>query len=132
MGWVLHFPDEVDVDFDDLSPDAFASIAKEVDAGLTYWGIYMFPKESPDILYRVVEAAARHAGVEPPERPSNMREQKALDAMLEKTDDIGEQPMMDGFPPVPGETELGSSSTSPGLPTDGPEVSPENSPSDGS
>lgn len=105
---------DTEVDFDDLPPDAFGAMAKDVDVGLTYWGVYTFPKESPELVYRVVCAAARVAGVEEPERPTTMRQQRVLDGMLERIDDVGDQPMQNGFPRVPGNPEIGSTSGLPG------------------
>lgn len=134
MGWKIKFVaddpgNEKVVDLDDLSPDVFAAIAKEVDTPLTYWGVYRFPQQHPQILYRIVCAAAAHIGIDPPTEPQTMREEKLLDAMLEETPDIADQPVVDGFPPVPGEMESGSSSISPGLPTDGLPTSPDDNPS---
>jgi len=133
MGWKVNFVadddgNEKSVNLDDLSPETFAAIAKEVDAGLTYWGIYGFPRETPEILYRVICAAAEHLGVDAPERPTDMRGQKILDAMLEPVEDIEDQPMQDGFPKVPSETESGSSTTSLDLPTGGSPTTLEDSP----
>ncbi len=119
---------DTEVDFDDLQPEAFAAIAKDLDVGLTYWGIYRYPNETPEVLYRLVQAAAQVAGVEAPERPTTMREQKALDAMVVRTEDLGDKPVVDGFPQMPGETASGSTSTSPGT-TDGLPMSSTVSPS---
>jgi hypothetical protein len=117
LGWKVNFAPgddggEKSVNLDDLSPDTFAEIAKEVDAGLTYWGVYAFPRETPEILYRVICAAAKHAQIDAPAKATNMREQRLLDGMLEQVDDIADQPHGDGLPLVPDGTESGSSTTS--------------------
>lgn len=123
--------EQVVVNLDDLSPDVFARIAREEkDAGLTYWGVYAFPKESPDICYKVICAAAEHAGVDPPERADTMRAMFEQNAMFSDAPDILKQPAQGGLPPVPSETEVGSSSTSLGPPTTGPQVSPDESQSE--
>lgn len=129
MSWKVHFSDDVEVDFDDLSPDTFAAIAKELDLGLTYWGIYTYPTESPEVIYRVVAAAAAIAEQPIPDKPTTMRQQRALNDMLVRTEEIGDLPVIDGFPPVPGEAESGSTSTSPGNPDVGPPKSPDDNPS---
>lgn len=121
---------DTEVHFDDFTPGAFDAIAKDVDTTFNYMGIYAFPKETSEIAWRVVCAAAEKAGIPAPPRPETMREQRELDRMLERTPDISEQPMLDGNPPMPGKTP-DSSSTSPGN-TTGPEPSPEPNPSDGS
>lgn len=117
---------DTEVDFDDLPPDVFGAIAKEVDVGLTYWGVYTFPKESPEIVYRIVCAAAKVADEVVPDKPTTMRQQKVLDGMLERTVDIGERPMENGFPSVPGGTESGSSSGPSGASTGSQAKSDEN------
>lgn len=115
-----------EVDLDDLTPEIFTAIAKDVDAGLTDTGIWRFPTESTEIAYRVVCAAAEHLGIDPPSRPTRMGESDAIKAMIGTTEDVADQPMMGGFPPVQ-TTGKDSSSTSPET-TDGPEPSPELTP----
>lgn len=95
------------VDLDDLSPDVFDAIAqKETDA--SWWGIYRFPGASGSRLYAVMCAAAKHAGIDPPAKPSDMRESRALLEMIEQTKDIEDLPVQDGFPQKPSETETAS------------------------
>lgn len=122
---------DTEVSLDDLSPEIFETIASEVVTNLTDSGIYLFPRDSTMIAWRVVCAAASHAGLEAPPKPTSMRDAPAIKRMLEQTEDIGDQPMMGGLPSEPSEIGLGSSSTSLGD-TDGPEASPEPTPSDGS
>ncbi len=123
---------DTEVSLDDLSPDVFAAIAKAVDLDLTDSGIYFFPRESTEVAYRVVCAAAEFAGVEPPPRPTRMADAAPIKAMLEQTEDIGDLVMMEGgVPPAQSEVGSPSSSTSP-APITGPELSPDPIPSDGS
>lgn len=96
------------VDLDDLPPEAFDAIA--ADDGSTWWTVYLSPGAVGSRLYKVICAAAEHAGVEKPEKPSNMRESRLLIDMIERTQAIEDRPFVDGFPPVPPETETGSSS----------------------
>jgi hypothetical protein len=119
MAWQIMFEKEdgekVVVDLDDLSPDVFEQIAREEkDAGLSYWGVYSFPKSTPSILYAVLCAAAEHAGVSPPDRAASMRAINEQNDLFSEVPDIADQPSQDGFPQVPGETESGSSSGAPG------------------
>lgn len=115
-----------EVDLDDLEPGVFEAIAKAVDAGLTDTGIWRFPRDSTDIAYRVVCAAAEKLGVDPPPRPTRMGDAGAIKAMIVSAEDVADQPMMGGFPPVP-TSGSDSSSTSP-EPTGGPEPSPDPTP----
>lgn len=121
---------DTEVHLDDLAPEVFEAIAKEVDLGLTDSGIYRFPTESTSVAYKVICAAAKTVGIDPPAWPSRMAEANQFKTWFESTGDIGDQPMMDGFPPVSADGS-GSSSTSPAT-TSGPEPSPALSPSDGS
>ncbi len=118
---------DIEVDLHDLSPNVFSKIARDVDVGLSYWGIFMYPKEYPEAVYPVICAAAAHAQVDPPPPPATMRDLPKLNAMFEEIQDIEEQPMQDGLPKAPSETESGSSSTSPDLPTTGSLTTPDDS-----
>lgn len=133
MGWKIKFVaddpgNEKVVDLDDLSPEVFDELAKDDPDG-NWWSVYAFPGAHFDRMYKVICAAAAHAGIEPPERATTMRDSERLVEMLERTPEIADQPVVDGFPQVPGEAESGSSSTSPGLPTDGLPTSPDDNPS---
>ena len=130
MAWKVNLSDDVSVDFDDLPPEFFGQIA-EADRTANWYGVYLAPGGDDQRLYRVIAACAAHAGVNPPAEPKTMRDATRLLDMLERTDDVADQPMMDGFPPMPDGPETGSVSTSPGG-TDGPTPSPEPSLSDGS
>jgi hypothetical protein len=130
MAWKVNLTDDISVDFDDLAPEFFADIADQ-DTTANWYGVYLAPGGDSRRLYRVIAAAAAHAGVEPPPEPKTMRDATRLLDMLERTDDIADQPMMDGFPQMPDGPETGSVSTSPGG-TDGPTTSSDDSPSDGS
>lgn len=122
--------EKVVVSLDDLSPDTLDRIAhEEKEAGLTFWGVYLNPRETPGILYKVICAAAAHAGIDPPAEADTMAAMFEQSAMFSEGVDIGKQPMTDGLPNPQGGTEVGSSSISPDLPTDGPPASPEESPS---
>ena len=130
MSWKVNLTDTVSVSFDDLPPEFFGQIA-EADRTANWYGVYLAPGGDDQRLYRVIAACAAHAGVEAPPEPKTMRDATKLLDMLERTDDIEDQPMMDGFPQMPDEPETGSVSTSPGG-TDGPPTSPADSLSDGS
>lgn len=115
-----------EVDLDDLTPEVFTKIASEVEAGLTDSGIYRFPKESVAIAYAVVCAAAEHLGIEPPPKPTRMGDAVVIKEMIDVAEDVADQPMMGGFPPVL-TSGSSSSSTSPET-TNGPEASPDPTP----
>lgn len=101
------------VDFDDLSPETFDALAN-ADGVMSWWGIYKFPREKASMVYAVVCAAAQHADVEPPPKPTNMREHSEIADMLERTPELEDQPMVGDFPRKPDATEIGSSSGAPG------------------
>jgi hypothetical protein len=130
MAWKVNLSDDISVDFDDLAPEFFADIADQ-DTTANWYGVYLAPGGDSRRLYRVIAACAAHAGVEPPPEPKTMRDATRLLDMLERTDDIEDQPFMDGFPPVPDKAESGSASTLPGA-TDGTTAPSNDSPSDGS
>ena len=118
MGWKINFvTDDPDnpksVDLDDLPPSVFDDLAKDDPTG-NWWSIYSFPGESFERMYKVICAAASHAGIDPPDSAQTMRDSERLVEMLERTVDIADQPAQDGFPQVPGATESGSSSGVPG------------------
>lgn len=98
------------VNLDDLSPDVFDKIASaEEDSTDSWWGVYRFPCSVGSRMWEVAKAAAEHAGVEVPAKPANMREAQLLMRQFERTQDVAEKPMVDGFPPTP-PLETGSSS----------------------
>lgn len=78
------------VDFDDLSPDFFAQVAKD-DPVASWYGVYLSPQSDSARMYKVVRACAEHAGVEIPAPPSTMREAKLMLAMFEPTEDPTEE-----------------------------------------
>jgi len=102
--------ERVTVRLGQLPPSAFAKIAKETNAGLTYKGIEMFPKEDPDVLYAVICACAEFAGVEPPPKPDTMDADEMLREMVQPIDDIKDMPAVEGFLAEVTTTENGSSS----------------------
>lgn len=116
-GWEITFEKEdgaqVKVRLGQLPPSVFAKIAKESDAGLTYKGVELFPKEDPSILYKVICAAAEFAGVDPPAEPESMDEDDVLRAMFGEIPDVSELPAVDGFLAEVPETASGSSSGPP-------------------
>lgn len=120
--------EQVVVNLDDLSPEVYDQIAKDSGSGLTYWGVYLNPRETPEILYRVLCAAAASVGIEPPDRAETMRDSLKLSALFSAAPDIEDEPMEGGFPKEPIETEIGSTSTSLDLLTDGPSTSPDDTP----
>lgn len=129
MTWEIHFEVEGSdegktISLDDLNPVTFDLIANNESVGSNWWSVYTYPGESFERLYAVVCACADHAGVPHPERAQTMRDAETLVDMLKRAPNIEDQPMVDGFPPVPDETEVGSSSGSPGT-TDGPQTSSE-------
>lgn len=129
MGWTVSFDTydgEKVVNLDDLSPEVFEAIAKD-EPGENFWGVYKSPGENPDRLYRVICAAASHAGIDPPGRPESMKAIQDQAAMFDTVLDIEEQPMQNGFPQEPGTPESGSSSGVPGD-SDGTETSANDSP----
>lgn len=97
------------VNLDELSPSVYDEIAAQ-EEGANWWQVYRSPCGSGGRMARVAAAAARHAGLEVPDAPKNMRESKALLAMFEPTEDIEDKPVLEGFPPKPPETANGSSS----------------------
>lgn len=123
MAWRIHFAaddgEEKSFDVDDLPIEFFKELARE--EGVRFWDIGDDPGENPDRFYKIVQAAAEQLGIDPPDRPETMRAIRVMAEMFSRVPDVEEQPMMDGFPQVPGETEVGSTSTSPGD-TDGPQT----------
>lgn len=81
-----------------------------------YWQISSAPFRDSRRTYAVLDALADHLGIAHVER--NLSE-TALDRMTKILPAVEDQPAQDGYPQVPGETEGGSSSISPGLPTAG-------------
>ncbi len=115
MGWRLTFAvedEEVVVDLDELSPDVFDELAREEAIG-NWMSVHDFPGETFDRMYRVICAAAQHAGVEPPERAQTYKDAEILQAMFSRGSDIADEPMTDGFPPEPATSSEASSSGSP-------------------
>jgi hypothetical protein len=98
------------VDLDELSPDVFDKIAADENGNDSWWGVYRFPCASGARMWEVAKAAAHHGGVDAPTKPANMIEANALMAQFERTVDIQDRPVIDGFPQEPPETETGSSS----------------------
>jgi hypothetical protein len=127
MAWKIKFGGDKEVNLDDLSPGLFDELAAD-SPGDTWWTVYTFPAGNTERLWRVVDAAARHAGLDPVERPTTMKGALALVDMLERVDDIEDQPMQDGFPTTPEAPESGSTSGSPEN-TDGLPMSSGDSPS---
>lgn len=125
--WASRWDGGTVVDLDDLPPATYDEIAL-VDGTGNWWDVYMWPGATSTRLNLVLAAAAEVAGVPAPEVPANMRGVRALLLLLERTEDIAEQPMENGFPPKPDETERGSSSISSGD-TDGSPPTSEPSPS---
>src|SRR5690242_11905196 len=111
MGWKVNFPDGPTVDIDDLTPEAFEEIA--ADEETSWWDVYQVPAKTSLRFQRIISACALHAGIDPPEPPTTMREfNMRIDKWLEATQPIDEKPMIDGFPPTPGEPDSGSLSGS--------------------
>lgn len=120
MSWQITFApveeggEEKTVSLDDLAPDLFDQIAREETSGITWYGVYSFPGDSFERMYRVICAAADHAGVPRPDRAVTMRDAELLVGMVKRTPDIEDAPVVDGFPPQPDATEVGSTSGAPG------------------
>jgi len=127
MGWKVKLGGDKEVDFDDLSPDVFVEIAKEDDNDdISWWGVYNFPGANPDRLYRTIQACAKHAGVDSPDEPTDMRTARQLLEMLAPGPNIEHLPQVGEFPPMPDAPENGSTSGAPGD-SDGPEMKREDS-----
>jgi hypothetical protein len=127
MGLEINFGGEKIVNFDDLAPSAFDEIATD-DPTASWWGVYNSPGGSARRFYKVVCACAAHLELEPPDEPVTMRDASKLLDMLEPTPDIADEPVVDGFPPLPSEPENGSTFGPPND-SDGPAPSPEPNPS---
>ncbi len=90
------------VDLDELSPDVYDGIAASETGGTdSWWGVYRFPCSSGERMYTIAVAAAAYAGIAAPAKPSNMREAGVLLTRFERTEDIEEKSMVDGFPQTP-------------------------------
>lgn len=130
MGWIVKLGGDKTVDFDDLPPATFDALARE-EEDVSWYAVYTIPGASSARLYRVIEACAEHAGVDPPDPPDTMRDARALLDMLEMGTNVDELPVIEGFPPTPAVPGNGSTSgalgDSPGL-----EPSPALNPSDSS
>jgi hypothetical protein len=114
---------------DDLLLDVLEAIAKD-DPEAERWGdISLDPFRNVNRAYAVLDALADLVGVDHVERSLSAR---ALEDMLEIVPNVDEEPMQDGYPQVPGRTEDGSSSTSPGPLTTGPSTSPDDTPNENS
>lgn len=127
QGVVVGRSSATEVDLDDLSPDVFEEIAA-AEPFANFWSVYNFPAQSPERMYRVICAAAAHAGIDVPDRATTMRAANAQNEMFERVEDIKDQPMEGGFPPSPDATEASSSSGAPDD-TDGPPTSSGDNPS---
>lgn len=121
MGWKIKFPDGPVVDIDDLTPAEFEAIAAAEDD--SWWDVYQLPAKTFGRLQRIIEACATHAGIDAPPPPETLREvNNRIDNWLERTTAIEDLPMIDGFPPTPGEPANGSGFGSSGE-SDGPSTS---------
>lgn len=116
MAWQIVFTldngETKTADIDDLPNEFFKEVAR--DEGARFWDVGDDPGENPDRMYRIIVACAALIGEEPPDEPKTRRDALRLAEMFKLVPNVDEQPMMDGFPQVPGETEVGSTSTSPG------------------
>ncbi len=112
MGWQINFDADKSVDLDDLAPEVFEALADDNDA--TWFSVYLSPGATPERLYSIVCAAADHAGIDKPDKPTTMRDARALLEMIEPTEDIADRPFVDGFPQMPDAPEVGSTSGVPG------------------
>jgi hypothetical protein len=128
MGWKIKLEDGTVLEVGKL-PDSFFDAQAKAE-GVDYWDIY---NQNPAVniarFNTILKACCEQQGIAPPTFED-------MDAWVQFTNDntlppgvaIPDEPVVDGFPPVPGETEATSSSTSPGD-TDGLQPSPEPSPS---
>ena len=129
MGWKIELEDGTVLDVGKL-PDGFFDAQAKAE-GVDYWDIYnQHPATNIARFNAILAACCEKAAIEVPTFED-------MDAWVAFTNEqitppgvpIHEEPVLDGFPQEPGETEATSSSTSPGPQEVGPQPSPEPSPS---
>ncbi len=127
MGWQIQLDDGTVLDVGKLKDEFFEEQSKS--EGVDYWDVYnQHPAANIGRFRAILTACCARAGVDPPTFED-------MDAWVRFTNEkvippgapIEEKPMVDGFPPTPGELEVGSTSGSPGG-TDGPPTSSKNKP----
>jgi hypothetical protein len=128
MTWKFTFEDGRQVKLDELAPVVFDALAKN-DPEATWWTVYMFPGASTERLWRLYCEAAKMLAIDPGSEPANLADTLRLLDRLERIPDVEEEPMSDGFPPMPDVPVTGLSSGAPGD-SDGHLTSHDDSPSE--
>lgn len=119
MGWTAKLEDGTVVNFGQL-PVSFYE-AQAAAEGVDYWTLYnQHPARSIPRWRAFCAAAKEHLGVEIPDFGTMDEFQDFTDERVTNGEPFDEEPVIDGFPPVPGRTDDGSTSTSPGVTTGPP------------